>query len=190
MVSQGTPMILGGDEMGRTQNGNNNAYCQDNEISWYDWSLPKKNASFYRFVKEMIKFRRRHPGFMRPEFYTGREGRYDAIPDISWFDEQGETPDWDKIGPCLALRMDGSKADILADRDDNDFFIMFNGGDKHKKFHVCEPMAGKKWVRAIDTGLPSPDDILAPGSEEVLKNPAVYEVKDHSMVVLISRLLY
>jgi len=70
LVSLGTPMILGGDEFGRTQNGNNNAYCQDNEISWYNWELLEKNKGLYRFVKEMIAFRKRHPGFMRPEFFT------------------------------------------------------------------------------------------------------------------------
>jgi glycogen operon protein len=189
MVSQGTPMILGGDELGRTQGGNNNAYCQDNEISWYDWSFLEKNAGFYRFVKEMIAFRRRHPGFMRPEFYTGRDGNYNAIPDISWFNERGETPDWDTIGLCLALRMDGSKADILADRDDNDFFIMFNGGEAPAAFVVCEPLDGKKWVRAVDTGLPSPDDILPPGNEAPLYS-SNYTVRERSVVVLISRLLY
>jgi len=190
MVSLGTPMILGGDEIGRTQEGNNNAYCQDNEMSWYDWSLYEKNNALYRFVKEIIAFRRRHPGFMRPEFFTGRDGRYNAIPDISWFDEDGDTPNWDDIGPCLAFRMDGSHADILADRDDNDFFIMFNGSEKALNFKVCEPMAGKKWVRAVDTGLPSPNDILKSGEEIVLENPYAYPVKEKSMVILISRLLY
>jgi len=190
MVSQGTPMILGGDEFGRTQMGNNNAYCHDNEISWYDWSLLSKNAQLYRFVKEMIAFRRHHPGFMRPEFYTGRDGNYNAIPDIAWFDADGDNPDWDKIGPCLALRMDGSKADILADKDDNDFFIMFNGGEETVYFKVCDPQNGTKWVRVVDTGLPSPDDILIPGSEAVLNDPSFYELKGRSVVVLISRMLY
>jgi glycogen operon protein len=190
MVSLGTPMLLGGDEFGRTQKGNNNAYCQDSKISWYDWSLLKKNSGYYRFVKEMIAFRLRHPGFMRPEFYTGREGKYNAIPDISWFDENGDTPDWNKIGVCLALRMDGSKSDILADKDDNDFYIMFNGGAETVKFRICYPMQGKKWVRAVDTSLPSPEDILASGNEAVLDNPDTYQVKERSMVVLISRLLY
>ncbi|MDR1956489.1 MAG: glycogen debranching protein GlgX, partial [Treponema sp.] len=166
MVSQGTPMILGGDEMGRTQRGNNNAYCQDNEISWYDWSLLAKNSGLFRFVKEMIAFRRRHPGFMRPEFYTGRDGDYNAIPDISWFDEKGAIPDWDTIGTCLALRMDGSKADILADRDDNDCFIMFNASETSVSFTVCKPLEGKQWVRVIDTGLPPPGDICVPGTEK------------------------
>jgi glycogen operon protein len=138
----------------------------------------------------MIAFRRRHHGFMRPEFFTGRDGRYNAIPDINWFDENGDTPNWDEIGPCLAFRMDGSRADILADRDDNDFFIMFNGSEKHLNFKVCEPEAGKKWVRAMDTGLLSPDDILKSGEEQILENPSSYPVKEKSMVILISRLLY
>ena len=190
MLSQGTPMILGGDELGRTQKGNNNAYCQDNEISWYDWTLLERNAGLYRFVREITAFRLRHPGFMRPEFYTGRDGNYNAIPDISWFTEDGETPDWDDIGPCLALRMDGSRADIKADRDDNDFFIMFNAGMEEADFNVCEPLDGKKWVRAIDTGLLPPEDILLPGSEKPLVNPEIYRVREKSLVVLISRLLY
>jgi glycogen operon protein len=189
MVSLGTPMILGGDEIGRTQRGNNNAYCQDNEISWYDWSYLEEYRGLYRFIKEMIAFRLRHPGFMRPEFYTGRDGNYNAIPDISWFDEKGETPDWEKIGPCMALRMDGSKADILADRDDNDFFIMFNAGDQQIPFKVCEAPEGKIWVRAADTAFPSPDDICTPGNEKPLSSPAVYFVKERSMVILISRAL-
>jgi glycogen operon protein len=138
----------------------------------------------------MIAFRLHHPGFMRPEFYTGRDGSYNAIPDISWFDEHGDNPNWDEICPCLALRMDGSKADILTDKDDNDFFIMFNGGEKTVDFKVCEPLDGKKWVRAVDTGLPSPHDILSPGQEEALDDPWVYKVREKSIVVLISRLLY
>jgi glycogen operon protein len=190
LVSTGTPMILGGDEIGRTQGGNNNAYCQDNSISWYDWSLCEKNTELYRFVKEMIAFRLRHQGFMRPEFYTGRDGNYNAIPDISWFDEKGETPDWDSLEYCLALRIDGSRADILADRDDNDFFIMFNSGPDPVEFKICDPMDGKKWVRAIDTGLPAPQDILVPGAEAPLEDLSTYDLKDRSMAVLISRVLY
>jgi glycogen operon protein len=189
MVSLGTPMLLGGDEMGRTQGGNNNAYCQDNEISWYDWSLLTKNAELYRFAKEMIAFRRRHRGFMRPEFYTGREGNYNAIPDIIWFDENGLPPEWDEVCPCLAMKVYGSKAEVLADKDENDFFIMFNGGGTDVNFKVSDPPDGKKWVRAVDTALPSPNDILLQGSEAALENPSVYKMKHHSMVVLLSRLI-
>jgi glycogen operon protein len=187
MVSLGTPMILGGDEIGRTQGGNNNAYCQDNEISWYDWSLLEKNSRLYRFVREMIAFRLRHPGFMRPEFYTGREGNYNAIPDISWFDETGHTPNWDNIGYYLALRVEGSRAETLADRDAVDFYIMFNAGLEHKGFTLAEAPARKEWVRAIDTGLNSPNDILPEGNEKPLPSQHIYPVKTRSMAVLISK---
>ncbi|MCL1928579.1 MAG: glycogen debranching enzyme, partial [Treponema sp.] len=187
MISLGTPMILGGDEMGRTQNGNNNAYCQDNEISWYDWSLLNKNSGLFRFIKEIIAFRLRHHGFMRPEFYTGRDGNYNAIPDITWFDESGRTPNWDNIGYCMALRMDGSKAEISADQDDNDFFIMFNAGSKKVVFSVCAPLAGKRWVRKVNTAMSSPEDMLLPGTEEELTYPDRYPVQARSMVILISK---
>jgi glycogen operon protein len=187
MVSLGTPMILGGDEFGRTQGGNNNAYCQDNEISWYDWSLREKNRDLYRFTREMIAFRLRHHGFMRPEFYTGRDGNYNGIPDISWFDEKGDAPDWEKMETCLALRMDGSRADVFADRDDNDFFIMFNGGEKPCVFGICEAPEGKVWVRVVDTGLPSPEDICPLGQVRPLSDPETYLVKERSVVILLSK---
>ncbi|MDR2543518.1 MAG: glycogen debranching protein GlgX [Treponema sp.] len=186
MISLGTPMVLGGDEFARTQNGNNNAYCQDNEISWYDWSLLEKNADLYRFVKEMIAFRLRHPGFMRPEFYTGRGGDYRAIPDISWFDEKGHSPNWDNVGSKLALRLLGSKAETLADRDGNDFYIMFNPDVDPYSFVIAAPPSKKEWRRAVDTALFSPNDILLPGNEERLSSQQNYPVKARSVVVLIS----
>jgi glycogen operon protein len=169
--------------------GNNNAYCQYNELSWYDWSLLEKNKSLFRFAKEIIAFRLRHPGFMRPEFYTGRDGTFNAMPDIIWFDEKGNPPDWDKLDTCLALRIDGSKAEILADRDDNDFFIMFNAGEKQVPFKVCRTLPNKKWFRAVDTGFPSPYDIYPVGQEQPLPHPDIYLAKSKSLVVLISKQL-
>jgi glycogen operon protein len=187
LVSLGTPMILGGDELARTQQGNNHAYCQDNEISWYDWTLLEKNKDLFRFVKEMIAFRLRHPGFMRPEFYTGADRNYNATPDISWFDEKGKVPNWDALEGCLAMRLDGSKAEIIADRDDNDFFIMLNASEKQVSVNVCAPPNQKRWLRAIDTALPSPEDILSPGTEKPLPTKGIYLMKARSMVVLISK---
>jgi glycogen operon protein len=187
MISLGTPMLLGGDEIGRTQNGNNNAYCQDNELSWYDWTLLEKNKNLYRFVKEIIAFRKRHPGFMRPEFFTGKGGSYKGIPDISWYDEKGEAPDWEEIGHYLALRLDGSRADTLSDRDDNDFYIMLNADIDTQIFTLAEAPPKKEWYRAIDTGLNSPNDILEPGHEKQLPSQHIYPVKARSMTILISR---
>jgi glycogen operon protein len=187
LISQGTPMLLGGDEIGRTQKGNNNAYCQDNGISWYDWSLLEKNRELFRFVKEMIAFRLRHPAFLRPEFYSGRDGNYNAIPDIAWFDEKGRNPNWDENAKCLALRIDGSRAEILSDKDDNDFFIMFNSGTASVNFEIYDPPEGESWLLAVDTNLPSPDDIQSPGNEKPIFFPNKYPVAPQSMVILISK---
>jgi glycogen operon protein len=186
MVSLGTPMLLGGDEIGRTQWGNNNAYCQDNEISWYDWSLLEKNKGLFRFAKEMIAFRLRHPGFMRPEFYTGRGGNYNAIPDIDWFNEKGASPDWDKIGYTLALQINGRRANVMRDKDDNDFFIMFNAGLDMVNFIIPPATNRKCWHLAVDTSKNSPYDILSPGSEEAIKIPK-YRVNARSTVILLSK---
>jgi glycogen operon protein len=87
----------------------------------------------------------------------------------------------------MALRVDGSKADTLADKDDNDFFMMFNSENKRVSFSVCEPLEGKYWVRAVDTALPSPEDVLVPGTEKARENPARYSVQARSMVILISK---
>jgi len=187
MISLGTPMILGGDECGRTQNGNNNAYCQDNEISWYDWSLLETNAGLYRFAKEMIAFRLRHHGFMRPEFFTGKGGTYKGIPDISWFNEKGIIVDWEHEDYYLALRLIGTKADTLADRDDNDFYMMFNANSDPYVFTIAEAPPKKKWYRVVDTGYNTPNDILLPGEEEELASQNSYSVKARSLVILISK---
>ncbi|HCM26612.1 MAG: glycogen debranching enzyme GlgX [Treponema sp. GWB1_62_6] len=187
MISLGTPMILGGDEFRRTQQGNNNAYCQDNEISWFNWSFKDREADLFRFAKKMIAFRLRHPAFMRPEFFSGSDGNYNAIPDITWFDENGESPDWAKADMRLALRLDGSRADTYADRDDNDFFVMFNSSEEDCAFILPPSFEGKLWFRAIDTSLPSPRDIMAAGSEEPVVDTEEYFVHALSTVVLISR---
>ena len=191
LVSLGTPMLLGGDEMGRTQYGNNNAYCQDNAISWYDWSLVDKNPELLRFVKEMIKFRLRHPGFMRPEFYTGREGSYNAKPDISWYDEKGLSPNWENAGYTLALQVNGRRAEVARDKDDYDFYLMFNAGLDPVTFTVSQTAEGqvsgkKSWFRAIDTARGSPDDILPAGEEELVSSNK-YKVQARSIVVLIAK---
>jgi glycogen operon protein len=89
----------------------------------------------------------------------------------------------------MALRVDGSKADTLADKDDNDFFMMFNAGSRKVNFSVCDPLEGKSWMRTVDTALPSPEDVLVPGTEQALETQKKYAVQGRSMVILISKLL-
>jgi glycogen operon protein len=187
LISLGTPMILGGDEIGRTQSGNNNAYCQDNEISWYDWSLLEKNKELFRFAKEMIAFRLRHPGFMRPEFYTGPDGAYNATPDINWYNEKGISPDWEKVGYSLALQVNGRHADVSRDKDSNDFFIIFNAGLDPVAYTIPPAIGHKQWYRAVDTSLSSPEDILSAGTEEPLALTNKYKVKARSVVIFVSK---
>jgi glycogen operon protein len=187
LVSLGTPMILGGDEIGRTQKGNNNAYCQDNEISWYDWSFLEKNKGLFRFVKEMIAFRLRHPCFMRPEFYTGRDGNYNATADINWYDEKGASPDWELQDCSLALQINGRRNEAARDKESNDFFIMFNAGMDPVVFSIPAANDLKLWFRAVDTSVYSPGDILPAGSEEPLALKNKYVVKARSTVILISK---
>ena len=186
-LSLGTPMLLGGDELRRTQLGNNNAYCQNNEISWYDWAFQDRHGDILRFSRLLIAFRKNHPAFHRPEFYSGEDRDRNSIPDITWFDEKGRLIDWEKADRSLAYRLDGSKAEIDADRDDNDFFLMFNAFAEQREFIVCEPPKGKRWHLAIDTGLPSPGDILEPGQERLVPNQDRYPLKPRSVAVLMAK---
>ncbi len=187
MLSIGTPMILGGDEFLRTQGGNNNAYCQNNNVSWFDWELKKKNNDMFIFVKKLIKFRKRHPAFHRPEFYLGKDSNFNAIPDITWYKKDGEIANWDDMNHCLAYRLDGTEAEVEADKDDNDFYLMFNGSTEDYAFKICPPPLDTHWFRAIDTFLPFGEDIPLFGDEELLEKQDKYLVHAKSVVVLISR---
>jgi len=189
LVSLGTPMILMGDEIRRTQQGNNNAYCQDNEISWMDWALRKRHDDVFRFAREVIRFRRSHPAFLRPEFLTGKDSSSHSAPDITWFDERAKNPDWSKLDRFIAYRLMGTRAEIQADRDDNDFYIMFNASPRDITVTVCPPPPGKTWLRVIDTSRDPPDDILEAGKEEPLPGKDKYVILARSSVVLISRIV-
>lgn len=189
LVSLGTPMLLMGDEIRRTQSGNNNAYCQDNEISWMNWENRLTHGDIFRFTREAISFRKRHRAFLRPEFLTGKNDAYHSSPDISWYDEAGLIADWSKLEHFIAYNLIGSQASILADCDDNDFYLMFNASLLDITAVICPPPQGKKWFRAIDTSRETPDDILAQGNEELLENQEKYVILSRSSVVLISRIV-
>ncbi len=187
LFSQGTPMLLAGDEMRRTQNGNNNAYCQDNALTWIDWSLKDTHSTLFRFTKQAIAFRLSHPAFRRPEFFQGHDHSYNAIPDIFWYDEFGEAIDWGRANHFLAFYLDGRHAEVFADIDDNDFYVMLNSSTKDKTVVVPPLQNGRKWYRVIDTALPSPHDFTPPGDEEILQNQAKYVQKARSFSLLLSK---
>lgn len=187
ILSQGTPMLLAGDEFRRTQNGNNNAYCQDNEISWLDWSLMQKNRDLFEFVKKAIQLRKDHPALRRSEFFTGKDLSLNSLKDISWYNQLGEAPDWEKLNHFLAFRLDGSRAETLADKDDNDFFIMMNASTKDTSVTLPHPRFGKFWYRCVDTSMQAGDDFRDAGKEECVENQAVYVLPARSFAILLSR---
>ena len=116
-LSQGVPMLLGGDEFGRTQRGNNNAYCQDNEISWFKWERDEKQDQLLEFARKLIQLRRDHPVFRRPKFFQGRRIRESEIKDVMWFNPGGEEmseEEWNSpFVRCLGMLLSGDAADVL-----------------------------------------------------------------------------
>ncbi len=137
LLSQGVPMILGGDELSRTQGGNNNAYCQDNEVNWYDWDLDKRKRRFLGFVRDAVAFRKKHPTFRRRHFLTGRAGGDVQAKDALWWHPDGRemsAADWTRSDiPAFGLLLRGDRFGG-ADRQgrpltDDTFLLLFNIGD-------------------------------------------------------------
>ena len=173
-------MILAGDEVLRTQRGNNNGYCQDNELSWFDWTLTEKNHESLRFVTKMIAFRKRHPSLMRRHFLTGKKEEGTSFPDVTWHGKRLGEPLWhDPNGQILAYTL-GRQG-----REEGDLHIIFNMSD-HGLEMPLPPLSGRAWHRAIDTGQPSPGDILDPADQPRAKESS-YPVSSRSVAVFESR---
>lgn len=178
LLSVGIPMICMGDEIRRTQKGNNNAYCQDNEISWFDWNLVEINSDMFRFWKLMINFRKRHTTILRPRYFTGQENER-GIKDISWHGCKLYSPGWDDpYARALSFTMGepGNEEDI---------HVMMNMYWEPLEFEIPR-LAERSWYRAVDTFLPSPQDITVAG-DEVRVDSDSYLVQGRSVIVLVSK---
>ena len=178
LVSQGTPMLLGGDEMRRGQQGNNNAYCQDNDLSWYDWGNASLNADLIEFTRRAIMLRKEHPVFRRENFFGGQTSG--SMPDIQWYSATSANPVWENLSRFLAFTLGG-------DGKDNDFYIAANTDRHDVVVSLPSTVDGKKWYRVADTSIDSLDAIMMPGSEEELRAQSRYVVPANSMIVLISK---
>ncbi len=159
MFSQGVPMLVMGDECRRTQKGNNNAYCQDNDISWFNWNLVKTNESLVRFVSGLTKFRRAQPSIRRERFLTGRPNDHRGVPDVSWFQPNGLPINWDSTENCLTCWLARP-----AQFDDpkgigRDCLLLINATHESKLFLLPEPTRGLRWREFINTSAESPLDI-------------------------------
>jgi isoamylase len=170
-ISRGVPMLLGGDEFRRTQRGNNNAYCQDNEVSWFDWSLPEKHKEIERFTRGMIAFRRAHPVLRRETFY--------ADEDIKWFGPNGAPPDW-------ADQRQKSFACLILGQTEPDLFLLFNADTRSVDFSIPAVLTGKIWRLAVDTSRSAPDDLFDPGKEPSLQGQIGFRLEPRSSAILLT----
>jgi glycogen operon protein len=161
MVSQGVPMIASGDEMGKTQGGNNNAFVQDNPVSWLDWKLDTECQKLLAFCCDLVAFRRSHPIFRRPRFLRGERFAGSDIPDIAWFRPDGREmtqPDWEKAPrAALGLLLSGDALDWRnADGEpvvDDSFLVLLNGSHEDVQFTLPSVEWGSRWALRIDTKL-------------------------------------
>ena len=178
LFAHGVPMILAGDEMGRTQQGNNNAYCQDNGISWVNWNLAKENADLVRFFQLMIAFRKRCPMLRRNTFaLDGSTGFH-----VTWHGTKRMSADWSPESRSLAMQWTQTHPD--SSRDDLHFIAHAHWEDR--TFEL--PDIGKrKWFRLVDTALPSPQDIAEPGKEYTLSSQDSYPMKGRSVAIFVAK---
>ena len=148
LISRGVPMLLGGDEFRRTQGGNNNAYCQDNETSWYDWSHLDEHREIFNFTRGMIAFRSAHPVLSKEQFYTDAE--------IHWFGPRGELPNWldpkEKQFACL-----------IHEDEQSALYVMFNAGGDAVDFSLPPAPSGVRWRLAVDTSHGASEGLFAVG---------------------------
>ncbi len=182
MLSQGVPMVLAGDEFGRTQKGNNNAYCHDTPLSWIDWSLKEKNRDLFRFFRLLIALRKNHPVFRRSDFFPDLP--HELHHPIRWQSNRPDTSDWSDSTKSLAFLLDGHGAE---GRPDNDFFVMLNGHhSKVEIFTAPNPRSNRRWRKIIDTAAPPPMDILEESKGILLASNKNIKVEPMGALVLIS----
>jgi glycogen operon protein len=171
-ISRGVPMLLGGDEFRRSQRGNNNAYCQDNETSWVDWSFLQRNDEIFRFARGVLALRRANPVLCRQAFYTDEE--------VRWFNPGGNSADWfDPREKRLAC--------LIRGQEEADLYLMFNADTERCVFVLPPSPRPGSWRLAIDTAQGVGHDFITPGEEAAVENPRNYVVESYSSVVLVAR---
>ncbi len=185
-LSQGTPMLYMGDECGRTQRGNNNAYCHDAEWNWFDWKLLEKEQDLFNFTKQMIAFRKAHPVLRSTEWMTGRDTVCSGYPDISWHGVAAWKPDWSVNSHSLAFMLCGRHGQRMGGNG-NFIYAAFNSWYLPLRFTLPVLPRRMHWYLYADTMRPSPNDIAALGKETLLENQRVFTAGGRSCFILIGK---
>ena len=186
MLSQGVPMLVAGDEFRRTQKGNNNAYCQDNEISWVDWALQQKNTELIRFVRALIQFRKNQPTVRRRTFLTGVPNSKDGWADVSWYSPLGTAVDWHSSElPIICLLAAPTKKEDPTQQG-KDVILMLNSSNVGCRFMIPAIARSRKWRLFLDTSLVSPEDIFPDLDGPELPENGSYTLPQKSMAVYVA----
>jgi len=184
-LSQGVPMLVAGDEISRTQGGNNNAYCQDNEISWLDWA--GADEGLLAFTKKVIHLRKNHPVFCRRRWFQGQPIRGINVEDIAWFLPSGDEMNdehWDQdFAKSLGVYLNGRGVHSLGPKGeqiiDDSFYVIFNAAHHPMDFTLPSDKYGNQWIKVLDTRYETadiPEETFGPGE--------TFEVDSRSVVVL------
>jgi glycogen operon protein len=182
LLSQGTPMLLAGDEFGRTQGGNNNAYCQDSEIGWLDWEIDERGEGLIAFTRKLTDLRRRFPVLRRARFLSGDINEELGVKDVAWINPNGremEEADWaDESAKCFGMMVDGrARVSGLRKRgEDESLLLVVNGWQDLVEFHLPQAVGGTGWQRLVDTNAPDlPEDKFA--------SDTIYQVTGRSLLL-------
>jgi len=186
LVSQGTPMILAGDEMANTQWGNNNAYCQDNEISWIDWNLLKNNQELFNFFSKMIAYRKSHPVLRSQTHFLNRDYVGSGFADITWHGTKAFNADWSEQSRLLAFMLCGRHAKGGTIKD-NSIYVAMNMHWEMHGFELPQLHDYMAWYVFANTDASSPHDIWEPGKEVKLENQKEFLVGPRSVVILTGK---
>jgi glycogen operon protein len=182
LVSQGVPMLLMGDEFGRSQNGNNNAYCQDNEESWVDWQLRTANAELFRFCQQLIAFRRRHPLLWGGPHWHATDTPGTGA-ELSWHGSRPWQPDWSAQSRCLAFMLFATAQGVGADA----VYVALNMHWEAQGFELPLPPNGSRWHVFVNTSMPPPQDVWDPGWEPPVSDPRWVMVAGRAVMILVNR---
>ncbi len=187
-LSQGVPMLLAGDETGRTQGGNNNAYCQDNDVSWIDWDPAAADLELFEFTRRLVRLRKEHPVFRRRNFFQGRRIRGSTVKDVTWLTPQGREmtdEEWHHhFARCLGLYLSGKALDECDERGrkitGDSFLLLLNAHDEVIPFKLPPPLENARWHLLLDTAYRS-------GMSEggYYRSPDLYDLHARSLALFV-----
>jgi glycogen operon protein len=188
LLSQGVPMLLAGDECRRTQRGNNNAWCQDNDVSWFDWRLVDEHADMVRFVRELVALRRSNPTLRRRTFLVGGSSASGILPDVEWFSPEGAHIDWYAADTSLSCFFGAPAGERAAGDVPRHVLVFAHAGSAPRIFHFpqAEAVRSLTWRLFVDTGKSQPHDVHPAGTGPLVDVERPVELADRSLVCFLA----